>query len=162
LDGAFGADGAASRNRKNMKKAIAEKWVAALRSKKYKQGRRALKVKTKSGTTRHCCLGVLCELYQKAVPANKKFVTNRRKSGKKDIRALPAGTTIFCFGKEPVNGEAVLPARVRRWAGMYDDHGTIRPPSVHDAYPDSLAELNDDGFSFAHLLDIIETGYKRL
>jgi hypothetical protein len=41
---------------------------------------------------------------------------------------------------------------------MYDDHGTIRPPSVHDA----LAELNDDGFSFAQIADIIETGYKRL
>ena len=40
-----------------MKKEIADKWVAALRSGKYKQGR---------GKLRHednfCCLGVLCEI----------------------------------------------------------------------------------------------------
>lgn len=40
-----------------MKKDVAEKWVAALRSGLYKQGRNALK--SKDG---YCCLGVLCDI----------------------------------------------------------------------------------------------------
>jgi hypothetical protein len=40
-----------------MKKAIKKKWVAALRSGEYKQGRRYLKRDGK-----YCCLGVLCEI----------------------------------------------------------------------------------------------------
>lgn len=40
-----------------MKKEIADKWVTALRSGKYKQGRFTLK----KGDT-YCCLGVLCEI----------------------------------------------------------------------------------------------------
>jgi hypothetical protein len=46
-----------------MNKELKAKWIAALRSGKYKQGRSRLK---HSG--RHCCLGVLCEVagYQPA------------------------------------------------------------------------------------------------
>lgn len=40
-----------------MKKEIAEEWVKALRSGKYKQGRNFLKKDDK-----FCCLGVLCEI----------------------------------------------------------------------------------------------------
>ena len=40
-----------------MKQEIAERWVQALRSGKYKQGRRVLK----QGEN-FCCLGVLCEV----------------------------------------------------------------------------------------------------
>lgn len=46
-----------------MKKDVAEKWVAALRSGEYKQGRGTLRKELSLGTTtRHCCLGVLCEV----------------------------------------------------------------------------------------------------
>lgn len=41
-----------------MKKEIADKWVAALRSGKYVQGTESLRDNGK-----HCCLGVLAELY---------------------------------------------------------------------------------------------------
>jgi hypothetical protein len=40
-----------------MKKAIKKKWIAALRSGKYKQGRHRL-----AHAGRYCCLGVLCEI----------------------------------------------------------------------------------------------------
>jgi len=40
-----------------MKKSIAKKWIAALRSGKYKQGTHALKFRDE-----YCCLGVLCSI----------------------------------------------------------------------------------------------------
>ena len=40
-----------------MKKNIMKRWVSALRSGEFKQGKGALEAKGK-----HCCLGVLCEL----------------------------------------------------------------------------------------------------
>jgi hypothetical protein len=44
-----------------MKKEYADKWVAALRSGKYVQGKAALK-QAYDGGVKHCCLGVLCEV----------------------------------------------------------------------------------------------------
>lgn len=41
-----------------MDKELKEKWVAALRSGKYKQGRMVLR----DGNNNYCCLGVLCDL----------------------------------------------------------------------------------------------------
>lgn len=43
---------------------IKSKWVKALKSKKYKQGKGALKSYL-NGKELHCCLGVLCDLYIK-------------------------------------------------------------------------------------------------
>lgn len=45
-----------------MKEEIAKKWVAALRSGKYKQGTGQLLKTSTNGLEYHCCLGVLCEL----------------------------------------------------------------------------------------------------
>lgn len=44
-----------------MKKALKAKWVAALRSGKYKQGEEYLKLTGSAGNT-FCCLGVLCDI----------------------------------------------------------------------------------------------------
>lgn len=44
-----------------MKLEIKEKWVAALRSGEYKQGKSMLRVDDS-----YCCLGVLCELHRQA------------------------------------------------------------------------------------------------
>jgi hypothetical protein len=42
---------------------LKKRWVEALRSKKYKQGRSYLKnTETVNGTPKYCCIGVLCEL----------------------------------------------------------------------------------------------------
>lgn len=41
-----------------MKKEVKDRWLAALRSGKYKQGKKVLR--TEEGT--YCCLGVLCDL----------------------------------------------------------------------------------------------------
>lgn len=46
-----------------MKKDIMEKWVAALRSGEYTQGRTQLRTESIDGkTSGYCCLGVLCEI----------------------------------------------------------------------------------------------------
>lgn len=45
-----------------MKKALKDRWVAALRSGEYAQGSSYLKDETDGGETFHCCLGVLCEI----------------------------------------------------------------------------------------------------
>jgi hypothetical protein len=45
-----------------MNKAVKERWVKALRSKKYRQGRRCLVSCDDSRHTRYCCLGLLCRI----------------------------------------------------------------------------------------------------
>lgn len=46
-----------------MDKALKKKWVAALRSGKYRQGRGKLRTGTShGGHAKYCCLGVLCEV----------------------------------------------------------------------------------------------------
>lgn len=45
-----------------MKRKLRDKWVAALRSGKYPQGHGRLSRKTADGTSKFCCLGVLCEV----------------------------------------------------------------------------------------------------
>ena len=95
-----------------MKAEIAKKWVKALRSGRYQQGKQALKVKSKRGITRHCCLGVLCELYQNA-HRGKKLKSSRRRAVKGDD--ISTGATIFGFENMPFpEEEMTLPASVRR------------------------------------------------
>lgn len=48
-------------NTKQKKIELVKKWIAALRSGEYKQGRDALVQKTGKGL-RYCCLGVLCDI----------------------------------------------------------------------------------------------------
>lgn len=49
-----------------MNKKIKARWVKALRSGKYEQGRSSLKIIEADGSKSYCCLGVLCELYCKS------------------------------------------------------------------------------------------------
>jgi hypothetical protein len=137
-----------------MKKEIAKKWVRALRSKKYKRGAGYLKIVRKNGEARHCCLGVLCELYQAERKRDKKPLLSIE-SGT-GYSYLEAGASVTGFGDE---GEAqVLPQRVQRWAGLKDMSGDMRGdlvPCAGNSYP-SLAGLNDAGCSFARIADIIE------
>lgn len=44
-----------------MKPELKKRWVKALRSGKYKQGKNYLRRQTPEGD-RYCCLGVLCEI----------------------------------------------------------------------------------------------------
>jgi hypothetical protein len=154
-----------------MKKTVAEKWVNALRSKKYKQGRNALKMKNnKTGTVRHCCLGVLCELYQQDRRANhaKPLATKTALSKYVDVE-LPKNRTIYMFGESPADKDPAcplqLPKAVARWAGMGREcySGELSEIVYFDGEPlRDLAGLNDAGCSFEEIANIIEDRVKEL
>jgi hypothetical protein len=97
-----------------LNKAIARRWARALRSGKYKQGRRYLKQKDADGEFLHCCLGVLCELYQ---------AERARKKQRKLIVTVEVNpwNTVCSFKaprKNDIEDTGELPTTVMRWAGM--------------------------------------------
>lgn len=111
-----------------MKPEIKEKWVAALRSGEYKQGRNNL---ANVKTNRFCCLGVLCEV------ALKEGVNLE----------VTKGSSMKFY-----NGECgYLPRKVAAWADCKD------LPSVNtkDGIK-SLAALNDKGVRFKTIAKLIE------
>ena len=130
-----------------MRKEIAEKWVAALRSGEYEQTAGFLQ--TREG---YCCLGVLCDLHL-------------RETGRGEWGPPGMGGSLYtqCYRDDlGVDGEYTPPPGVREWADMEED------PGVRVRHPDGsveleeLVNLNDDGFSFAQLADLIEEQWESL
>jgi hypothetical protein len=122
-----------------MNKKIAKKWSKALRSRKYKKGQGFLCGVDHNGNTTHCCLGVLCELYQEEI-------------GDLDINRTNA---IHVFSGR----EGELPDKVQKWAGMKSSHGSI------DNKQTSLAALNDDNNTvrpFNKIANIIDNHWEEL
>lgn len=136
-----------------MNQTIKRKWVRALRSKKFKQGRRLLKYTTQRGAVRHCCLGVLCELFnkeRKQGAKERKVVAN---SDELSPDARVAATRLRVGGKAVTvhvfRDEAEIPPRaVLRWAGL--------SAGYFDNDYAELAEMNDQGKSFATIAAHIE------
>ena len=137
-----------------MKKEIADKWVKALRSDKYKQGKNALH----NGSS-YCCLGVLTDLY-----------VNETNDGELTSKG-------YCDNDsdpdvKPQN--EVAPHPVLKWSGLQDELGgnfscSFVSPEYEEtgegeefSMYDSLAEANDAGISFAEIADFIEENYKHL
>lgn len=106
----------------------AKKWVAALRSGEYRQGRGALR----SGDE-YCCLGVACDLYSKETGVSWES---------------EAETTFVYLGQN-----AVLPQEVKNWLGLCNDSG--RCPAKYQ--PGSLIHWNDGGWTFEEIADWIES-----
>lgn len=125
-----------------MNEDIKARWVAALRSDEYEQGKDWL---CKDG--KYCCLGVLSDL------AVKDGVIDAPEATTWDEAALN-------FDGEP----ALLPEAVAEWAGImrFDEHydGVVVPaedPIVPFGDEEkTLAELNDEGKTFSELADLIE------
>lgn len=123
-----------------MNEEIGKKWVAALRSGEYDQGRGYL-----NANSNFCCLGVLCDLAVKeGVVAEHYYRMD--------------GITRYGYGPaDGFNGEgALLPRGVKAWAGMSSVDGTIREES------DGLAAINDMGYSFSYIADLIEREMENL
>ena len=121
-----------------MKQEIAKIWVEALRSGEYTQGRERLKKITK-GVVTHCCLGVLCELYnQQNDQPLKQQTTN-------DV-----DDDCVCFDSCFIN----LPPIVQEWAGLGSRCGVYRFGI--------LSDMNDEGVSCLEIADIIEQNIENL
>jgi len=128
-----------------MFKEIADVWVEALRSGGYTQGKYTLK--TNPDTPTHCCLGVLCEIYQQQNPTNPLECT--ASSITKDLgNGAYEHLDAVSFNSE----FEVLPIRVQEWAGLGSAEGLL---IINDCRT-SLAQQNDKGASFAELADLIK------
>lgn len=115
---------------KKMNPEIKQKWVSALRSGSYEQGRCWLRTKD----MRFCCLGVLCDLHCKE--------TN--------------GAWSNDAGGSYLNNAAFLPPVVVDWAGLPDVYGTF----TENARSVKLTLLNDaKDYDFNKIADAIETNF---
>ena len=85
-----------------MKTEIKNKWLAALKSGEFQPGRGYMRQRTSDSmegpwVTKHCCLGVLCELYIREVEPEK------------DLKNLFPDSRLTT---------SLLPAEVRKWSGL--------------------------------------------
>lgn len=116
-----------------MNKELAYEWADALESGKYKQG----KVVLRTGD-RFCCLGVLCEIL--GVPSE----------------PLGDSPEVYVYGVE--SNMSNLPEEALKKAGLEYPQGFFNaatgiPP---------LTVLNDHGYSFVQIADVIRNHYEDL
>ena len=115
-------------------------WVSALKGGYYKQTVGYLHTK-KDGQDKFCCLGVACELY-KELEGN----INCEEQQNED-------QTVIGYG--PLEGyisTQILPPLVQNWLGLESDAGIFQGNELEN----SLVDLNDSGFSFKEIADVIE------
>ena len=115
----------------------AKKWIAALRSGEFKQGKDRLRT-----DDRFCCLGVACEL------AAREGIIDKGKGERMD-----SGLTRYQYGSyELYYGEGkyqYLPRLVCDWLGLNTSEGGYNQTS--------LTVLNDEGATFEEIAAVIES-----
>lgn len=134
-----------------MRKEVMKKWVKALRSGKFKQGTGTLKQYNSKGEAQHCCLGVLCELYN----------SEMKKSKKKTLpEKICDNDSDFSFGYSRFgDSKEDLPREVMKWSGIENSLGQF---NLSDNHYETLADLNDLGRKFKTISDIIEKNWESL
>ena len=135
-----------------MKREIADKWVAALRSDEYTQTRETLACDAR---TKHCCLGVLCEL----------AIKDGVEMDVVEIEAEELVARTYTMFAGEAGG---LPESVQQWADVKSRDAWVLKDAVDDSLLDrlplryqegarvSLALLNDYGVEFGDIADIID------
>lgn len=113
----------------------AKKWVAALRSGDYKQGKFVLHNETED---KFCCLGVACEIYLK-------------EGNRLEIFRMQAPGGIIATVYQDKLGE--LPSKVRKWLGLNTSDGLYEQANRAK----QLTVRNDGGYTFEQIADIIES-----
>ena len=113
--------------KRKMKPEVKAKWLEALRSGEYKQGRMKLKNEYNGS---YCCLGVLCDVYHGAT-CDGFWNANSNQSGENFVVGAHASALY-------------APDAVLDWAGL------DRTDSKY------LATTNDDTFNFDTVIDLIE------
>ena len=123
-----------------MKEDIEKRWVEALESGKYKQGKDSLKIQNKDGSFSYCCLGVLCEL---AV-----------EDGIIKPSSIPKNSFVWTY--EDRSG--VLPMKVMEWAGLDSCNPQVKD-DIHVSLQHenlSLSVYNDNlNYSFKQIAKLI-------
>lgn len=125
----------------------AKLWIEKLRSGEFAQTRGRLR-KDNS----YCCLGVACELYRLEHPD-----TQWRSPYGYDDPLYEQ------FILEGLTYDAALPTVVKDWLGLRSEIGVFitnrigpHPPGL-DERKDSLAQMNDCGYLFTDIADVIES-----
>lgn len=126
---------------------VKAKWLEALRSGEYKQGREYLR-----RGNYYCCLGVLCDIAVK-----EGVISENRDGGRLSV------STFGVFGPNQVEGWAVsetsLPQAVVEWAELSDGSPEVFYEVYEDEGPKSmeLVVLNDDErLTFDQIAPLIE------
>jgi hypothetical protein len=131
---------------------VKAKWVAALLSGEYKQGKGWLR----SRQDDYCCLGVLCDL------------ARADGVGYWSLTADKTGVSIYRYVAEGQMDGAELPNAVQEWAGLGEPDPTVPMNSAVEFanYPTgedtsamqetTLAAVNDAKASFAQIAKLIE------
>ena len=131
---------------KYTKKQIAanrKKWIAALRSGKYRKGKGYLKQKD-THRNKYCCLGVACELAFKDDRIAPPIIEND---------SFDSSIKVYKFEKE----SAYLPYKVQERLGVTKN--TIR--INYDETTVNVAALNDEyDLSFKQIADLLEKTFK--
>lgn len=118
---------------------VKAKWVTALRSGEYQQGKGTLAQTDDTGAMRYCCLGVLSEI------AAQEGITTRVPSDEHHEDGVDCKLTWYGNG---FAGSSFLPDEVVEWAGL--PHNDPKIDGEH------LSSLNDNGASFTSIAEIIE------
>ena len=124
---------------------VKQKWIDALRSGKYDQG--SEKLRSVNG---YCCLGVLCDLYSKEQGTEWEF------RGLRETNLQPQDYWYFEDQSE------FLPDSVKEWAGLPVGNPSVRVDVTEEDdendwfYNDEIANLNDSGYTFNELSNLIE------
>lgn len=116
-----------------MKTEIKQQWITALRSGEYTQ--ESSNLRTEDG---YCCLGVLCDLYSKDTG------TEWEVDYTADLKPIP----FYNF----MNEGSFLPVAVVQWAGLNGPN----PEVIEWDGRAELAQLNDTGFTFTQIAQLIE------
>lgn len=131
-----------------MDKAIAMNWINALRSGKYKQCRERLRHKDEYGELSYCCLGVLCELYPEkklSIELNEEDIEENSVVGHDRMFNADLDQQLNNnYSKIGLSGEDGY---------LYSEYDGIVTKRI------SLASLNDEGYTFDEIADIIQLEY---
>ena len=124
---------------------VKQKWIDALRSGNYEQG--SEKLRTVNG---YCCLGVLCDIYAQENDTQWKFM------GNEETNFQLMDYWYFLDQSE------FLPESVMNWAGLRTHNPSVRvycedsDDEDQRYYNDEIANVNDSGYSFSQIADIIQ------
>ena len=108
--------------------------VEALRSGEFSQATDYLRVIGVDGSASYCCLGVACEIY-------------RRETG------LGHWDDVAFHASEHDSNNGILPHAVQEYFGFTDAGSTF----AQDGELTQLTILNDAGYSFEQIADVIES-----